>query len=57
MSSDSWNTSRGCFSVASGAFEAATAEGTAVTFQGKLIDYAMAARARRVLALAEVVGG
>ena len=40
------------------AFESATAEGRAsVTFEGKMIDYAMAARARRVLALAEAIGG
>jgi citrate lyase subunit beta/citryl-CoA lyase len=40
------------------AFEAATAEGrAAVTFEGKMIDYAMAARAQRVLALAELIGG
>ena len=39
------------------AFEAAMAEGKAsVAFEGKMIDYAMAARARRVLALAETVG-
>jgi citrate lyase subunit beta / citryl-CoA lyase len=39
------------------AFEAAKADGKAsAAFEGKMIDYAMAARARRVLALAEVIG-
>jgi citrate lyase subunit beta/citryl-CoA lyase len=38
-------------------FEAALAEGKAsVTYEGKMIDYAMAARARRVLRLAESIG-
>jgi citrate lyase subunit beta/citryl-CoA lyase len=38
------------------AFEAALAEGRAsVTYQGKMIDYAMAARARRVLGLAKSI--
>lgn len=39
-------------------FEAATAEGRAsAAFEGKMIDYAMAARARRVLALGRAVAG
>ena len=38
------------------AFESAVAEGKAsLSFEGKMIDYAMAARARRVLALAETI--
>jgi citrate lyase subunit beta/citryl-CoA lyase len=38
------------------AFEAATADGKATAaFEGRMIDYAMAARARRVLALAEMI--
>jgi citrate lyase subunit beta/citryl-CoA lyase len=38
------------------AFEAAVAEGRAsLTFEGKMVDYAMAARARRVLALANSI--
>ena len=38
------------------AFGASTAEGKAsVAFEGKMVDYAMAARARRVLALVELI--
>jgi citrate lyase subunit beta/citryl-CoA lyase len=39
------------------AFEAAVADGKAsLSFEGKMIDYAMAARARRVIALADSIG-
>lgn len=39
------------------AFDVAVAEGKAsVTFEGRMIDYAMAARARSVLALADAIG-
>jgi citrate lyase subunit beta/citryl-CoA lyase len=39
------------------AFEAAVADGKAsLSFEGKMVDYAMAARARRVIALADSIG-